>query len=170
MMKWIEWIKENWDAPYWRLYWMWKDIRCWCRHNLNRAHFNLVKEAWLSYPFDFSYIYELDKAKLEEMRSYFRKAKWIEQSSYDMYIRELTWAINCLDIIIEEELQPDNVYINKRNWKRFLPYWEDKNILVDDPEKWRQEMFERYPGELRCAKARHLYNKIRLYKAEGWWD
>ena len=51
----IEWLKDNWDIPYWKCYWLWRDIRGWWWHNMNKAHFHLVKEAWLSYPFDFAF-------------------------------------------------------------------------------------------------------------------
>ena len=74
-MKILEYIKD----AYYYLVWQYRDVKCWCRHNLTKAHFNVVKAAWLGYPFDYSYIYELEKAKLEEehlkdaINSYFSK-------------------------------------------------------------------------------------------------
>lgn len=153
------WLRENWDIPYYKCYWLWKDIRGWWWHNMNKAHFHLVKEAWLSYPFDFAFLYELEKAKLQEMYAYFSKAKYLYPDNYASYCRDISICIKLIDIFLEEEANPD-VYINKRNWKRFMDFEEDR---FDD-------FFEKFPGILRAYKARHLYYKIRLYKTEHWWD
>lgn len=159
----IEWLKDNWDIPYWRCYWAWRDIRGWCRHNLNRYHLNVVKEAWFGYPFDFAFLYYIEKAKLEEMREYFRHAHWIDQALYDNYIRELTWAINCLDIMIDDDVKTDTK-VNTRNWKRFRPEFSKQSA------DWVKDFLKRFPGEIRTEKARHLYYKILLERSQSWWD
>ena len=156
----IDWIRDNWDIPYWRCYWAWRDIRGWCLHNVNRWHWKLVKEAWCSYPFDFGFIYTLEKAKLEEMLAYFKDGKWIERSEYESYVRDLTRAIHCLDIMIDADLKPD-IYVNFKNCSRFRPDLNDED---------RKMIMNKFPGELRIAKAQALYYKIRLERTERWWD
>ena len=164
LIEWIErsrnWLREHWDIPYYKCYWLYHDIRCWMWHNFNMPHMRLVKEALCSYPFDFAYLYYLEKAKLQEMLVHFSRAKYLFPENYASYCRDISICIRLIDIFLEEEANPD-VYINKRNWKRFMGYFGEDEFNV---------FFEKFPGILRAHKARHLYHKIRLYKTEYWWD
>ena len=166
-MKILEYIED----AYYYLVWQYRDVKFWCRHNLTKAHFNVVKAAWLGYPFDYSYIYKLEKAKLEELYEYFSKANYISKEQYDEYCSKIRLAINLLDIIIEDDAQPENdVYVNHRNWKRFMPWYSDSNVQNKNPEEWCQYMFKTFPGILRTHKARYLYYKVRLQYGETWCD
>ena len=127
---------------------------------MNKAHFRLVKEALLSYPFDFAYLYYAEKSKLQEMLAYFSKAKYLGQETYASYCRDISICIKLIDIFLEEEPNP-GVYVNKRNRKRFINDFTDEEF---------EKFFEKFPGILRANKARYLYHKIRLYKTEHWWD
>ena len=166
-MKILEYIED----AYCYLVRQYRDAKCWCRHNLTKAHFNVVKAAWLGYPFDYSYIYKLEKAKLEELYEYFSKANYISKEQYDKYCSKIRLAINLLDIIIEDDTQPENdVYVNNHNWKRFMPWYSDSNIQNENPEVLRQHLFKTFPGVLRTYKARYLYYKIRLTYGDTWGD
>lgn len=166
-MKIIEYIKD----VYYYLVWQYRDAKRWCRHNLTKAHFNVVKTAWLGYPFDYSYIYKLEKAKLEELYEYFSKANYISKEQYDKYCSKIRLAINLLDIIIEDDAQLENdVYVNNHNWKRFMPWYSDSNIQNENPEVLRQHLFKTFPGVLRTYKARYLYYKIQLIYRDTWCD
>ena len=70
------------DAYYWSIR-TFKDARLWCRYNITKEHWNVVKKAWLGYPFDYSYIYELEKAKLQELYAYFSTADYISKEQYE---------------------------------------------------------------------------------------
>ena len=138
----------------------------------------LVKEAWCSYPFDFEYLYCLEKAKLQEMLAYFSHvkkslsadmstdayfsyAKYLFPENYGRYCSRIQICINCIDIFLEEEAKPD-VYINKKNAGRFLQEFDDEEALV--------KFLESFPGILRARKARRLYHIIRERNTEEWWD
>ena len=168
MKKLIEWIKENWDLPFWRCYWWYKDLRGFIYYNFNRYHLRLVKEAWLSYPFEYDFMYDIQKVKLEEMVAYFKKTCYVGMNT----IRQIELCIRLLDIIRQEDIET-KVYVNSKNWKRFRPEWSDDNLYKDTPEEceeWRQHMFKTFPGELRCTKAKKLYYKILETHADTWWD
>lgn len=153
------------------------DIRCWCRHNLNKHHWKVVKYAIKGYPFDFGYIWDLEKAKLEEMLNYFSKANIILPEDYELIIRDIKLAIKLLDIIREEELtfeyKPTEdferltgfdyeclVNVNTNNAHRFI------NPRTDNLEF----AINRMPHLVYLAKAKHLYYKLMEYRIEHWWD
>lgn len=132
-----------------------------------------MKTAFLSYPFDYSYMWVLQKAKLEDMLFYFSRAKYIAQKRYDSYCSKIRLTIKLLDIVIEDDLTYD-AYINKKNWERFLPeYSFEKQKLFDDKEKWRlwvDKQFDLYPGLIRNKKALKLYYRLIEQYEEEWWD
>ena len=169
MKKLIEWLKDNWDIPYWKCYWWYRDLRGFIYYNFNLHHLRLVKEAWLSYPFEYEFMYDIQKAKLIEMNEYFKKTGYVGQKS----IEQIALCIRLIDIIREEDIDT-KVYVNTRNWKRFRPDWSDENLWSKDTheecEEWRKHMFEKFPGELRCAKAKKLYYMLLERYADTWWD
>ncbi len=60
-------------------------------------------------------------------------------------------------------------YVNIRNGIRFKPTAVcSNNISVSVYEQKLHE--ENYKDSLRQAKAWHLYNVVREYKMQGWWD
>lgn len=172
----IEKIKDVFDIIYWKCRFTYSDIRMWFRYNFNKTHLNLIKTAWLSYSFDFSYMYVLEQAKLKEMYEYFKNAKILEKSNYDVYIRDISICIRLLDIILEN-IDLDQGYINTRNWKRFL--YNDIYKMTEhkcagksekEIEKIQLDAANELKWYLRNIKATRLYYKIRLYKLESWWD
>ena len=160
------------DAYYWSIR-TFKDIRLWCRYNTTKEHWNVVKKAWLGYPFDYSYIYELEKAKLKELYAYFSTANYISKEQYDEYCSKIRLAINLLDIIIEDD-SITSVYVNTRNWERYMPWYRSENIqtkyIKETADEWRHRILTQFSGALRTEKARHLYFKLRLQYGETWWD
>ena len=98
------------------------------------------------------------------MRDYFEVSKIAVRNEF--VARDIAICLKLLDIIdgTDSAFCPNqsegfvNIYINVRNWKRFLAGGGidfDKPILKDS---------------LREEKAWRLYNKIKLYKMRGWWD
>ncbi|MEG1008257.1 MAG: hypothetical protein RSE41_00160 [Clostridia bacterium] len=115
-------------------------------------------------PWDWIYMLELEKAKLETMLSYFNQSHIVEDEN--IIIRDIKLAISLIDIIIDDGMSntsfengefQDNNKVNLRNANRFMP---SLNITG----------FVCAKGYVKTEKAWHLYNKLRLYKMRNWWD
>lgn len=116
-------------------------------------------------PWDWTYMLQLEKAKLETMLSYFNQSHIIADE--EIVIRDIKLAISLIDIIIDEGMSNttfengklhDNNKVNLRNANRFVSY---KFLSAD---------FLCVKGLVRTEKAWHLYHKLRLYKMRNWWD
>lgn len=143
------------------------DIKCWFRHNFNKHHWNVVKSAYKGYPFDFGYLWELEKAKLQEMLHYFNHADIIED--YKPIQKDIKLALKLLDIIREEELT-----FTYRNGKEF-EYKCLVNVNLNNGYRYFNEkelefVKNKMPHMLYMAKAKRLYYKLLEYKIETWWD
>lgn len=142
------------------------DIKAFFRYNFNKRHLNVVKTAYKGYPFDFYFIWKLERAKLQEMLHYFENAKIID--NYKPIIRDIRLALKLLNIVMEEELvfsyKNGNLFkyeclvdVNLRNCKRYF-------------NKEDSEFIYRMPHILYLAKAKKLYYKLLEYRIETWWD
>lgn len=139
------------------------------RHRFNKYKWRLIKEAFKGYPFDSCYFFELQAAKLEEMKHYFENAHYIAQEEYDKKIHYIDIAIKLLHIYLDDDKSiyknglfnysfetrefTSNIKVNRKNEKRFTPHPE---ILKD----W----------DIYSLKAFHLYQKIITEKAWDWCD
>ena len=103
--------------------------------------------------FDYCYLLELEKQKLQNMLDYFTEHR-ITEDNWRVR-RTLNWAIKCLDIILEDEIFYQG-YMNLNNLHRFM-----------DHPLWTEEVTK---GELRLKKAWWLYNSIRYHSMRSWWD
>ena len=164
------------------------EFRSWCRYHLfNKDFHKLHKTVMKSYPWDFSYLYELERAKIEEMCKYHEKHQRFQNWEY--VVRDMKICMKLLDIITGKvdlfhfdgdlifkpiegtddcELSHTDdfkyvchVNVNTRNIDRFIP--GGKNCPYR--EYWKEK-----PHELYVEKARALYHKIRLEKDNEWWD
>lgn len=155
-----------------------------------KEYLKLLKkdEEW-----DFSYLLRLEKLKLQRMLNYFKESKIIDTT---FIVREINICLHCIDIILEEDKEcnyhlttripafpekniiPESVdfkhYVNYKNEKRFFR----DNLIekqINDTNPYRGEVgrhirIAMYKLELRRRKALHLYNLIREYKIETWWE
>lgn len=155
----------------------WINIRRWF------AYYPVVRKT---YDFDYSSLLEIEHHQLIKLRDCI--SKYQHHVSADIDIRNMNWAIACLDIVLEDgcaypngeegffikklnekgfnELVPNPkhkwimpIYVNTRNAKRFWKgYKEDSQI---------KDLLKDY---LRIEKAWYLYNKIRQEQLREWWD
>lgn len=162
-----------------------REIRCWFRyHVFNKDFSKLHKTVMKSYPWDFGYLYDLERAKIEEMCKYHEKHQRFE--GWEYVVRDMKLCMKLIDIFkgevnlfhyngnlnfvpIEgsdnyEVKESDDfkyvcdVRVNTKNVNRFCDSEYDK--------KW----FIEHPHELYVKKAKCLYHKIRIEKDEYWWD
>lgn len=162
-------------------------VRAWFKYHFTKNNFNIIKTVLKGYPWDYGYLYELEKAKIKEMADYIEKRKMFV--GWEQVVRDMRICINLIDIFTEkrdlfhydgkvkyvpykennsaEELYEIDtsdlkyyikVYVNTKNAKRFL----------------REEQIDfctnKHPHELYIAKAKALYHKIRLERDGSWWD
>ena len=158
-------------------------VRSWIKHHTSKDFWKIVKKVFTSYPWDYSYLYQIEKAKIEEMANYLEKSNRFV--GVEQVVRDMRICISLLSIMIgEKELfrydggmvhipNGDGTYkvrpskdfkynclvkVNTRNAARFV-----------DDEVYRNYCIE-HPHELYEVKARKLYFKIREERDMTWWD
>ena len=140
------------------------------------------KRVW-GKPWDFGYLLKLEQYKIREMCKYFQKSQLTV--GWELQVRDLTICDKLIDIILEEDKQYKSwldsnynisakdrwqnkglkfpLYVNIKNYKRFLPQVVYSNDMVPF-------LVENFKISLRQQKALHLYNLIRTYHMQRWWD
>ena len=136
-----------------------------------------LKRVW-GKPWDYGFLLKLEQYKIREMCKYFKKSQLTV--GWKLQVRDLTICDKLISIVLEEDKHykgwldtcyggskriqiPFPVYVNTKNYKRFMPMVEDfhQNSLV---------LHNGMLISLRQQKALYLYNKIRAYCMERWWD
>lgn len=149
---------------------MFQNIRHWLSFVFKFKHVNLIKEACVSYPYDFDNYFRLERAKLVQMLEYFQLSVIVETSKI---VRDLKICINLLDIILENTTVIDasatgimwpkdgekfyNRDINTNNMFRFISI-KHESYYMDNLDEYYIE------------KAKHLYFEILKNRIFTWWD
>ena len=154
----------------------------WLRYHLSKDFFKLLKTVLMSYPWDVHYLYDLEKAKIEEMSRYHEK--YHIKDGYQYTMRDMKLCKSLIEIFSEErELfhytgqtryfpieGSDCMEIDTRD----LEYHCDVNVNTKNVKRFigenQKELFLRYPHELYMIKAKKLYHKIREEHDQEWWD
>lgn len=158
------------------------DAWYWMRYHFSGDFIKLLKTVLKGYPWDVHYLYDLEKAKIEEMSRYHEK--YHTKYGYRHTIRDMKICMSLIEIFSEQrelfhytgqtrevpiegtdcvEIETGDlqyhcdVHVNTRNICRFL----DGECL---------EWGLRHPHELYMIKARKLYFKIREERDPEWWD
>jgi len=164
----------------------WYSFIGWFKNHFNKGNRHLRKVCRNGRPWDIDFLYDLEKAKIQEMIAYHKKYKRYIGVEDDIKWMEL--SIKLIDIFTEQEdlfhytgemkfipiegtdtYSMDNsdlkyhcdVNVNTRNVSRFVPGGKDCPYI----EHWKM-----HPHELYILKAKHLYHKIREEKDDAWWD
>ena len=133
---------------------------------------------------DYGFLLKLEQYKIREMCKYFKKSQLVV--GWELQVRDLTICDKLIDIILEEDKQYQSwlhsnynisakdrwqnkglkfpIYVNVRNYKRFLPQ------ARYDATDMLPFLIENFKISLRQQKALFLYNKIRAYRMQHWWD
>lgn len=142
-----------------------------------------LKRVW-GKPWDYGFLLKLEQYKIREMCKYFKKSQLVV--GWELQVRDLTICDKLIDIILEEDKQYQSwlhsnynisakdrwqnkglkfpIYVNVRNYKRFLPQ------ARYDATDMLPFLIENFKISLRQQKALFLYNKIRAYRMQHWWD
>ena len=133
-------------------------IKSWIYYHFNKRFFKLLKATLNSYPWDYAYLYLLEKAKIQEMIEYHEANRLYVGVEHD--IRDMKICVSLIDAYIDCDNygKYSTVKVNFSNVRRFAKNDE------------QAEFFIRFPDELYKAKAKYLYHKIRLEQDGAWWD
>lgn len=131
--------------------------------NFTVARIRLIGRAINDPPYDWSYLLRLERAKLIEMRDYFKMMS--NDFNHESDIKWINICINLIDIIAEQP--EDHPYINVNNMWRFIRSTDYvKGVKKEDIEHY----YKSYPQDLRWVKAEYLYYEIRKRYTARWWD
>lgn len=107
---------------------------------------------------DWEYMIDLEYFQLKQMLKYFIKSDLTTNNEF--IVRDIRICITLIEIIKNEA--EDVTYINIKNYKRFTPEITEEQI--------NGYLKDRLAKEVAIEKAFSLYNKIRSYKMQTWWD
>ena len=129
------------------------------RFNTYKYYYKLLKN---DYDYDYKFLLDFEKAKLERMIIYFQK--YPIAIGDDITVRDIKLCVKLIDMLVN--LPSNDVhYVNFRNAERFVP-WIAK-MVKDDPEKIKDTSVN---DILREEKIWNLYNTIKKYKMRSWWN
>ena len=159
----------------------------WFKYHFRREFFALLWEVLKTYPWDHSYLLNIEKAKMLEMAKYFERSQIAE--GWERRVKELRLCARLIEIMTDEtelfhyngdwnfvpskthpgcyemEFSEDweyvcDVKVNTKNIKRFV--LDEKMIDYILNKDGLHQLY--------MIKARQLYYKIRLEREETWWD
>lgn len=143
-----------------------------------RKIWHFIELARRDFDWDYAYMLEMERAKLEDMAKYFTESRIAE---HDWAVaRDAKICIRLIDIIIGN----DSSYVMKDNEKKPFMEWdlvEIKKVNLKNAERFlSKERMDRYrdnprmkvylKDDLRIEKAWNLYCKIREYNMRSWWN
>ena len=161
----------------------WYQVRAWFKYHFTKDFFNIIKVALKGYPWQESFLYDIEKAKLIEMINYHKKVQRFV--GWEYVVRDMQLCVNLIDIFNSDgiglfeysgdlqfiqsdddnyEVKGDelkyhcNIYVNTHNINRFVDNENLKKYYID------------LPHELYILKAKRLYHKIRYEHDAEWWD
>lgn len=146
------------------------------------------KRIW-GKPWDYGFLLKLEQYKIREMIAYFKKHHHL--SNWEFVVRDMQICDRLISIVLEEDkdyrgwLDANygegkwcyskrnnfnyvrfHIKVNTKNSKRFFPL-----ANFNDPIALQHPHLEDSAKiSLRQQKALFLYNKIRAYRMQHWWD
>lgn len=188
-------MEEKKETLIEKLYWFWKlkfvdkyyDIKYWLKHHFKKRFYNVLKTVLKSYPWDYSFLYEIEEAKLKEMLNYHENSHIVCEESREQMIRTIKWALSMLYIIQHDtdfyhftgEAKFNELDETDKNGESLyewdgsdLEYHCDINVNTRNYKRFKvlKSVIDLHKHELYIEKARYLYHKIRLYYEQYWWD
>lgn len=134
--------------------------------DLKQGMFNIwywFKIITKTYYWDSEFLLNIEEHYLKQALKYFI---WSDlASNNDIIMRDIKLCLSLITIIKNEAV--DMTYINTKNYKRFIPILDMKFLHPDICPKNTINTVERM---IAIEKAFHLYNKIRAYRMQTWWD
>ena len=182
-------MRDNWILK------IWHSVRSFFRYKFSKEHIKLVIEAFKGEPWDETYLFNLEYAKIKEMKRYHEK--YGISVDADRYARDMGICLSLIEIftgkrdIFDYEGKLDFVEADTEEFgvdedgKPFmqiksgnLKYICNAHVNTKNADRFlpknisenMRNYFLNHPHEIYVEKARHLYHKIRLERDEEWWD
>lgn len=179
--------KENWfvSAYY--------GVRSWIKYTFNRDHLALMKEAYKTRPYDYSFLFRMEYDKIKEMANYLEKADRFIGAEY--VVRDMRICLSLLEIILGER---NTFHFTGTLCFKDIPEEErnegglgkDEKVIEPTPDfkyhcdvhvnlknmkrfvldEKHYDFYTKNPHELYELKAKALYHKIRYEHDMEWWD
>ena len=143
-----------------------------------RKIWHFIGLARRDFDWDYAYMLEMERVKLEYMAKYFTESRIAE---HDWAVaRDAKICIRLIDIILGN----DSSYVMKDNEKKPFMEWdlvEIKKVNLKNAKRFlSKERIDRYrdhprmkvylKDDIRIEKAWKLYCKIREYNMRSWWN
>lgn len=77
-------------------------IRHWFKCNWNKQHYRLVKQAFVSYGWDFGYLTQLEELQIDKALYWFEHHQIMVDEEYEQIMRTLRWAKHCIHYINDD--------------------------------------------------------------------
>lgn len=161
----------------------------WIRMHTKKRFLRVLKATLKSYPYDSSFLLEIEQAKLNEIADYIEANDRFVGCEY--VVRDIRLCVRLIEI-----LKHETDYFHFNGDIRFVPSGkvdEDGNEIMEfkpTPDfeyvcdvkvnmknidrfarsQAEEKLFNRQPHELYLRKARCLYHKIRSEREQEWWD
>jgi hypothetical protein len=162
---------------------------------MTKSFFKLLKTVLLGYPYDSTYLLEIERDKILEMVNHFEKVLSGERfglpyEGMETHIRYMKIAARLIDIIIDDcklwhydenifRKVSDNghiIFVDKNgNPTEDDGYRCDVNVNTRNIDRFLtksddKEYCLKHPHEIYWLKARYLYHKIRFEQELSWWE
>lgn len=166
-----------------------REIKYWFWVNFNKYHLKTVWTTFKVHPHDYSYTWQIEKARLEELKQYFIKVSDTFDHKSDIY-----WINKCLsllDILIndgddawlyynEVGIKIDKDNINNIPFSSLISFFDKEKINISNAERFYPGFFnfisedraieDVYYHELYLAKVKYLYYEILKNYVYNWGD
>ena len=97
------WIDDN---IFWYLWVkpksMYRSVHHWFYCNFNKYHWRLLKQAFLTHPWDGSFILELEEKQIDKQIHWFEHHQLMVDEEYNDIMRSLRWAKHCIHVVNNE--------------------------------------------------------------------
>ena len=159
-------------------------IRGWFRYHFKKDFWKIIITAFKGYPWQESFLYELEEVKIHEMMNYHKRTNRFVGVEY--VLRDMQICLKLIDIFNNDDTKlfhftgsidfipiegSDNVELKNNN----LQYHCDVKVNTRNIDRFilnenQKEHYLKHPHELYVLKAKYLYHKIRYEKDSEWWD
>ena len=149
--KFCKWFDDN---ITWYLYdkpkSAYRSVRHWFYCNFNKYHWRLLKQAFVSYPWDGQFILDLEERQIDKQIHWFEHHQSMIGEQYNEIKRTLKWAKHCIHVMNNE-----SELFHYDGEMKTIPVRKDENGKIVDDETVKEpslyridttEMFYHYDG------------------------
>lgn len=159
------------------------EIRAWFKFHFSKDFRKILKTALHGYPWQESFLYELEKVKIQEMINYHKKVKRFV--GWEYVVRDMELCVKLIDMMLDDtpyfHFNGNLVFKKTEDCETYsVGKTEDFKYVCDVKVNTRnidrfcaekeKDSFLKFPHELYLRKIKHLYHKIRYERDCEWWD